>query len=278
VDLLWSRRFWAALATVAVLASALVLTARQGRLTRAAGALARVMAPAEAAAGRASSLAGAGVRFVRDAFRLRAENDALRQRVADLQVQVMEDEGLRQENARLRELLGLKRDLEASGSGPVLAAAVIGRNPDAWFDALVLGKGAAGGVRPGMVAVTPEGLVGRVVSATAGTATVVLVTNPDSAVGAMVETTRAAGVASGMLGSDRLTMRFFAPDPQVRAGDTVVTSGLGGVYPKGLRLGTVESVHACQFGLVVCADVRPAAPVDRLEDVLLLPPPGGSGP
>jgi rod shape-determining protein MreC len=280
--ILGNRRFWTALTVAAVLVGLMALTRKGiGRLEPLRSILNEVLAPVESAAAAVTGAGSSAEAFVRDLLTLRATNAKLRAEVAMLRGQVVQNAELRQDNVRLRGLLALRDlvDRQDPGSGGV-AAQVIARNADTWFASVVVGKGADEGVRMGMVAVAPAGLVGRVTALSPHTATVTLITSPDAGVGAMVEraTSRDAGVVLGQLGRTDLRMEFFVPHPSVQVGDTIVTSGLGGLYPQGLLIGSVTSVGPGDFGLVELADVRPAVDLGRLEYVLLIQPPkAGSG-
>jgi len=106
---------------------------------------------------------------------------------------------------------------------------------------------------------------------TSGTATVLLLTDPDSGVGGMVQRTREAGVVLGGPGERRtLTMRMFSREADVRVGDRVVTSGLGMMFPKGLFIGRVDGVRSAEHGLVLEAIVTPSVDFGRLEEVVVL--------
>lgn len=200
-------------------------------------------------------------------------NRELESEVARLRQTAIANEELRQENERLRALLHLRDDpggLYANG----IVAAVIARSPDRWYDQLVINAGSADGVARGMAVVTPEGLVGRVSQTTAHEAVVLLLTNPDSGVGSMVQraTSRAQGVVLGAAASrSTLVMQFFSRDADVVVGDIIITSGLGGTFPRGIAIGYATQVESAQEGLVRSAQVQPAADLDRLEWVMVIP-------
>lgn len=250
-----------------------------GRLAALRSVLSEVLAPVEYAAGTVARAGSSVDAFARGLIRLSATNARLQAEVTALRGEVTRDAELRQENIRLRGLLALRGLLDARypGSGGV-AARIVGRSPDTWFESVSVGKGSDEGVRVGMVAVAPAGLVGRVTAVSPHTASVTLITSPDAGVGAMVEraTSRAAGVALGRIGRTDLSMQFFVPHPSVEVGDTIVTSGLGGLFPPGIPVGTVTSTGPGRFGLVRQATVRPAVDLARLTFVLLIkaPAPG----
>lgn len=173
---------------------------------------------------------------------------------------------LEAENRRLRELLGFRPPTP----GRLMGARVVGRNADSWLSRVVIDQGTRAGIAKDAPVLTPEGLVGRVSSPGTRQSVVTLLSDPGSAVGAMVARSRDAGVCYGRVGTDLLRMRFFSRDARVVPGDLVVTSGLGGVFPPHLVVGTVVETFRGDYGLVQYATVRPAADLKRLDEVLVL--------
>jgi len=189
------------------------------------------------------------------------------------------------ENRRLRELLGLMERV----SYPSLPARVTGRNPDNWFKMITIDRGSNAQVRVGMPVVAQGGLVGKIIKVSSRSATVLLLLDPESGVGARIrrEVTYSpgppdsaeerefmlgdSGVVSGMIGDDgMLKLTFFSRDAQVIVGDTVVTSGLGDIFPPGLLIGAVVEVHREEFGLVKSATIRPEVDFAHLWEVLVV--------
>lgn len=201
--------------------------------------------------------------------RLREENRRLRQQLEALRTAQVAQEELRQENERLRRLLAMTQSAKARP----LVARVLAIQPSAYFHTLIVSKGKADGVRPRMVAATDKGLVGVVYTVTRHTAHVLLLTDPNASVGARIQRaeSRAVGICRGR-GEDTLVLTFLAKDADVRPGDVVITSGLGGVYPAGIPIGTVEQVLEQRQAGMREARVLPFVDVTRLEEVLLYPP------
>lgn len=239
------------------------------------GVIQEVLAPLQDVVARSVAAGrGAGDYFVSLA-ELRRENAALEQRLRRLELLESQVEELRQENRRLKELLEVQGTGMTGGSpGEYLAARVTGRNPDAWFSYAVINRGAKKGVADNMTVITPKGLVGRVTRVTPHSATVMMATDPQSGVGALVqrETSRAQGVVIGMPNrGDELRMKFFHRDADVRRGDRIVTSGSGKVFPPGIPIGIVTEVSGEEGGLVRQAQVKPFVDLNSLEEVLVLP-------
>jgi len=273
------RRPLVAVLLVLVLTALLSYTAKlRGRILTVEAAWSFVTAPATDALSVVGVRVGGAVDAMTRLAGLEAENQKLRRELALYNSMKLELAELAADNARLRSLLYLKRTL---GNWRLLPAAVIGRNPDQWFDTVTVGAGSHAGVRVGMPVLVPEGVVGRVVAVSPTTAEVMLLLDPASGVGALDVRSRAAGVVLGSNPSaGTLTFRLFSQHPDVAPGDAVVTSGFSQYYPKGLLLGTVTAVHPGPYGLTETATVVPAVNFNRLETVMIVlaHPNGGSVP
>lgn len=267
---LLNRRTLAALATLVLVVVLMTLTARERqRITALEAWLLDALAPVT----RSAHQLVAGVDNVRrqiaDLGRLREENERLRQELAAYRSQEVLMERVYQSHTRLRALLGLKERVP----DPVTAATVIGRDPDRWLEEAVLDVGTADGVQVDMVVLEPRGVVGRVTRTTRLTATVLLLTDPQSGVGVAVARSGDAGVAVGdPARPGLLEVRFFNRDADVQVGDRVVTSGYGGIFPPHLEVGQVVEVRHDETGLVLEAVVQPAVDFDRLQEVLVARP------
>jgi rod shape-determining protein MreC len=168
-------------------------------------------------------------------------------------------------NARLNELLQLKKTLQY----PAVAASIIGEDGAPWFKTLTVDRGEADGFQEGMPVVASDGVVGQVVKVSGNSSRVLLITDHSSAIAAIVQRSRARGVVRGA-GSGRLTLEFAIREDDVKVGDQVVTSGIGGTFPKGLPIGEVTMVRKGEYGIFQTVEVRPAAMISRLEEVLVL--------
>jgi len=169
------------------------------------------------------------------------------------------------ENDRLRKLLDLGSIPELQG----ISASVIANEPSGWVKGIVLNKGRAQGVLEGMAVVHPRGVVGQVVSASTNFSRVLLVTDHASGVDALVQDNRARGVVEGE-GDSAAILNYVAKEYPVRVGDTIVTSGLDGVFPKGVIIGAVSQVSVESGTLLQKIAVRPAVDFSRLEEVLII--------
>jgi len=198
----------------------------------------------------------------------REESLRLSQRVRELELAMEQREHLAQQAARLRETLGLRALLPLE----TIAAELVARNGTSWANTVTLNKGRADGVTLDMPVISPSGVVGRVVALGAHAAKVQLILDRDSGVGVLIERSRTIGVLEGLSDesdSGDLPMRFVPALADVKVGDTVVTSGLDQIYPKGLTVGLVSRVLPAA-GLVRDVFVVPSTRFDELEEVLLV--------
>jgi rod shape-determining protein MreC len=196
---------------------------------------------------------------------LTAENTKLKARIQELEAERnrhLEDASI---NRRLRELMDFRLELP---SGAVTAS-VISNSASTWFNSLILDKGKKDGVEPGMGAVSPLGVVGQVVSVTSRSAKVLLITDSHSGVDAVVQRSRARGIVAGSLESGPI-MKYVKRSDDLKEGDRLVTSGLDGVFPKGLLVGAVSKVNKKSFGLFQYVEVTLAVDPARIEEVLVV--------
>jgi rod shape-determining protein MreC len=168
-------------------------------------------------------------------------------------------------NERLRHLLGFENDIPL----PMIAAQVIGRDPSAWSKTVIVDKGTRDGVRQGAPAVVPEGIVGVVIEASARYAKVLLLIDPNSAVDALVQQTRVRGIVKGG-GADYCVFDHVLRKHAISVGDTVVSSGLDEVFPKGLRVGRISEIVRLNAGIFQTVSVTPFVDFEILEEVFII--------
>lgn len=187
-----------------------------------------------------------------------------------LREQVSELEGYRRENERLRELLDFRArpGFEEIFRGSI-GAEVIGRNPLNWYRTVTVDRGRNDGVTTGMAVVGVGGLAGRVVVPGTSASVVMLILDSGSRVSALAESTGEHGIITGR-GDGILVMKYLSDKSEIQIGDRVKTSGLGGIFPKGISIGSVSGVLEEDYGLTVSAEVSPAVDFSRLENVLIL--------
>lgn len=201
---------------------------------------------------------------------MEAENKQLREKVAELEQQVRDAQVALDENERLRVLTGL---VEANPTFRYDMAEVIARSPGQWATTISIDKGSLAGVSENDLVVTAEGMVGYVsmVAPTYSKVTTVLDTNMHA--GALVTRTRESGIAQGdyeLMGSGMLRLSYLGKDSDVVIGDTVQTSGEGGIFPKGIMIGTVERVMIEENGMDNYAVIRPFVDPATVTDVYVI--------
>lgn len=198
------------------------------------------------------------------------QNRELRREVEELRVQNLRAAETMAENARLHELLNYK---QTATQFDIVAARVIGRESATWSAMIVIDRGTMHGVRENMPVITSKGLVGSVVEAGPYSAKVRLILDPRAAVGTIVQRpeSRVAGIVEGNPGdpvSPRMVNIPKAAD--IVEGDTIVTSGFGGIYPKGILVGTVSKLEHDASGLLKIASIDAAVDFQKLEDVAVI--------
>lgn len=188
---------------------------------------------------------------------LKRENDALKLRVNQLQSKAAESD-------RLAALLNFR---QSQREVPMLAARVIGTSADTASQTIYLDHGERDGIRRNMGVITPDGVVGKIIETYRDTAQVLLLTDKDSGVGAMLSDSRIQSPVGGT-GEPLLTMKYIPTDDKVNMGEQVVTSGMDRIFPRDLPVGMVAEIKTGRPFQQV--RVRPAANLARLEEVIVL--------
>ena len=168
------------------------------------------------------------------------------------------------ENQRLRRLL----DFVAERKKTILPARVVAEDLSSWARTIVIDKGTDKGLREGLPVVVAEGVVGRIIKTAPNSARVLLITDASSAVASLIQRTRTRGVARGV--GTTLALEYASREDDLQVDDLLVTSGMGGIFPKGLVVGRVAFVEQGQFGLFQKVEIVPATDFSRLEEVLVL--------
>lgn len=198
-----------------------------------------------------------------------SENDQLKQRVQELEVEIKQKEELASENTRLREMLELKEQSKYK----VLTARIIGRDPSIWFDSLTVNRGSFDGVTVYMPVVTNGGLVGRVTAVSPLTCQVDMITRSTSGVGAVVGQigeSNALGVVSGTSKKDLIEMKYVSGSVDVKVGQSVFTTGQDDIYPAGLKIGEIVNVVSGSATTPHMIEIKPAAKMDSMQEVGIL--------
>ncbi len=198
---------------------------------------------------------------------VREENERLQEQLDKYQMELQREKEFYFENIRLRKLL----EMEMTSTLSLQAADVIGRSIKSWDDVLIINKGEEDGVDLYDGVMTYRGLVGKVFYVGPHTAQVRLLNNRLGSVPAMTEQTRFPGVIEGIGdGSGLLQLTYLPYDAPVEVNQTIITSGLGELIPKGIRIGYVSSIQYNEDGLIKKAIVTPFEDFNRLEEVLII--------
>ncbi len=196
---------------------------------------------------------------------VKKENNRLADRVKELQSDVNNLREAEMKLWRLQRLMGFNVEKHIE----TVPAEVVGRESDIWSRVILLNRGRDDGIERGMAVITSQGLVGRVAQTTANKSRILLITDWRSSVDALIQRSRERGVVVGT-SKQVCDMRYIPLNADVRIGDKVVSSGLGGVFPKGLMVGTVVKVTKHRSGLFQRATVIPVVDAADVEEALVV--------
>lgn len=225
---------------------------------------------------------GGGVSDLKDSVEevqnMKEELDELREEVKTLRSQNLNASEAISENKRLRALLNYK---ESATQFDLVAASIIGRESATWSSVVLINRGTLDGVADNMAVVTEMGLVGHIIEAGLNTSKVQLILDPRSSVGTLIQRpeSRVAGIVMGDVNNPHAPKMVNIPkDADVKVDDMIVTSGFGGVYPKGIVVGKVKEIHNDEGGLLKHGIVATTVNFEKLEDVAVVvvsrePPP-----
>lgn len=198
-----------------------------------------------------------------------SENEQLRERLQGLEFELQSQKGLADENARLRDLLALKNQ----STFKMIPAQVIGRDPSAWFDSVIINRGSLDGVRLNNPIVNDGGLVGRVTAVSPLTAQITMITKGRSGLGGVigeVGASSAIGVVTGAGDRERLQMGYVPGTVPVAIGETVYTTGQDGIFPPGLKIGTVAEIKPGSTGEAHEIRIEPSARLYGMQEVAVV--------
>lgn len=217
---------------------------------------------------------GGGVSDLKDSVEevqnMQVELESLREEVKTLRSQNLNASEAMSENQRLRALLGYK---VSATQFDLIAASIIGRESATWSSVVLINRGTLDGVADNMAVVTELGLVGHVVEAGFNTAKVQLILDPRSSVGTLIQRpeSRVAGIVEGDINNPHAPKMVNIPkDADVKVDDMIVTSGFGGVYPKGIVVGKIKEIHNDEGGLLKYGIVATTVNFEKLEDVAII--------
>jgi rod shape-determining protein MreC len=198
-------------------------------------------------------------------FGVNQENQRLRERIAELEEENLQYREALVASGHLRHVADMRDDFEI----PMLPSEVVGLDVSPWFRSVLVDRGTSHGVQAGNPVITSEGVVGLVTAASGHAAKTMLLLDRQSAIDGIVQRSRSRGMVRGT-GTGELEFEFVVRGGDVQESDVVITSGLGGVYPKGLRIGEVVAVSDPGGRLMQTATIRPAVDFGKLEQVFLM--------
>jgi rod shape-determining protein MreC len=264
---LWRNRVALTTVTLLTLALHLISSGVQpgARASKPAIALIQVLRPFQAFV---AGVNGESSGFVHDYLALvgvRQENLELKRRLAEFESQHARMVELEEENHRLSALLELRDALEMKA----VAADVIGSDANGLSRTLIIGDGARSGFRRDMAVIANEGVVGKLMMVAPDASRVLLIDDHNSALDAIDQRSRARGIIAGVI-EDGLVMKYVDRSQDIRAGDKIVTSGMDGIFPRGLLIGAVAQVSQERSGLFLNVEVASAVDFHKLEQLLVL--------
>ncbi len=196
---------------------------------------------------------------------VRKENLRLAQQIKEQNARIVSDNEVLLENRRLTQLLEMKGTIQE----PTLTASVVGDDLSSWFHTVVIDRGSSSGLREGMAVVAANGVVGQIVKVALNSSRVLLLTDHSSGIAATIQRSRARGVVKGK-GDGLCSLEFTTREEDVKVGDQVIASGIGGVFLKGTPIGEVTMVKKGEYGIFQTITIRPAVNTGHLEEVLVI--------
>jgi rod shape-determining protein MreC len=264
---LWRNRVALAGGVLLLLAAHMISSGvKQGdALARPQGVVSEAMRPFQAASARMVHSAGDLFRHYVMLANVTQENELLKQQVEQLNQHQARMVELELENRRLAELLDLKEALDLK----VVAADVIGSDATGLARTLILSQGSHGGLEPGMGVIATGGVVGKLIASSPTASRVLLLSDHNCAIDAFDQRARARGIVSGTADGG-IVMKYVERTMDIKPEDTVITSGLDGIFPRGLLIGSVSAIERKGPGLFLNVSIRPAADLRTLEQVLVI--------
>jgi rod shape-determining protein MreC len=196
---------------------------------------------------------------------LRSENESLREQLASSEQKLIDYQEAYLENQRLRRLLDFRSTIQAE----TIPAQVVLHDLTGWFQTLMVDKGFRDQIAPDMAVVNDEGVVGRVLDVSDRYARILLLTDPGSSIDAIIQRNRVRGIVSGK-DANACFLKYVRGNLDVQVGDLITSSGKDGVFPKGLRLGTVTAVYKDPLDLFQRIEVKPLVRLSALEELLII--------
>jgi rod shape-determining protein MreC len=196
------------------------------------------------------------------------ENNVLKKQISRLENDLTTMEEIRKENLRLKRLLNFTDE----ASHQKIMAQVVGWDSANEFKVIRLNKGSNHGIKVMSPVITDHGLVGYVYRVTANYSDVLTILDQNNRVDVVVERTRTHGIVEGVF-NFKCALKYVMRNEPVEVGDKLITAGVGGIYPKGVKVGMITGITKESFGMTLSIEVVPSVDFDKLEEVLVLTPP-----
>ncbi|MFU0825169.1 rod shape-determining protein MreC [Clostridium sp.] len=263
--------------TVIVLSVSFLLligyTVKKENMTTAENGIGVVLNTVQSVVYKFNSKVKGSISFITNFGEIKKENEKLRAENFELKDKALKYDALSNENERLREMLNFKNQKDEY---KYIGCDIIGKSGDNWLDGFIINRGSNDGIKKKMVVVTGRGLVGQVTDVGNNWSIVESLVNENIAVAGMVNSTRENdGVIKGYRDyNDKLLAKlYYLPlDSKAKKGDIVLTSGLGGLYPKGIRIGTIINIEEDKGKLIKNALVEPSVDFNKLEEMFVVIP------
>jgi rod shape-determining protein MreC len=213
------------------------------------------------------------VSFIFNFSNVKKENEELKKKNSELENKLVDYEAEKSENDKLREMFNFKNQ---RSEYDYVGCDIIGKSPSGMLDQFIINKGSKDGIEKHMIAITSEGLVGQVTTIGSNWSIVQTLANENLDVSGEVESTNDNnGIVKGYIdsGNRLLAKLYYLPlDSNIKKGDTILTSGLGGLYPKGIRIGSVIGIEEDKGKVMKNAVIKPYVDFNKLEEVFIVIP------
>lgn len=195
------------------------------------------------------------------------ENSILKKQISRLESDLTNMEEMRKENLRLKKLLNYTDEM----THQKIMAQVVGWDSANEFKVIRLNKGTKHGIKVMSPVITDHGLVGYVYRATDNYADVLTILDQNNRVDSVIERTRSHGIVEGVY-NFKCALKYIMRNESVEVGDKLITAGVGGIYPKGIKVGMITNISKENFGMTLSIEVVPTVEFDKLEEVIVLVP------
>lgn len=268
------KKIFVFVVVVSLLAIMAISTSKKGKITKVERFLGNVLSPANGLVAGLGNALGEKTQAVRDFFSMRQENEALKVQVAELEDLVRKQEMV----IATSEALKREFDLIQKSQYEFIEAKVIGKDPGNWFDIFTIGKGSKDGIVEnqtivsavrGKSGIIQEGIVGKVIAVGDNWAKVESIVDEQSSISFKISRSLDGGILSGTR-TDEIEGYMFDEKSDVRVGDKVLTSGLGGVYAEGIYIGVVSDVQMSEDNLMKLIKLEPAVDFQRINRVFAI--------